>query len=260
MRRLQLFEIEDQAWCPASLRDGATDFLQFLLRLTDSYSVAVPRLRAALASCGTSRIIDLAAGGSGPWPRLLPRLLVEDPQVEVYLTDKFPNHQGFAAFQRQFPDQVRVVSTPVDAQAVPAGLAGFRTLFTSFHHFPPHAAREVLADAVRQRQGIGIFEATQRSVPAILRILIPAPLLALVAAPVIPPFRWSRLLWTYVLPGLPVLVAWDGLVSCLRTYTPSELRALIASVPGSDTYIWQVGEERNPGPLLPVTYLIGSPA
>jgi hypothetical protein len=260
MRRLHLFEIEDQDWCPASLRDAATDFLQFALRLTGSYSVIVPRLRAALAGCGTSRIIDLAAGGSGPWPRLLPQLLAEDGSIEIHLTDKFPNHQGFAALQRQFPGQVTAVPTPVDAAAVPPDLTGFRTLFTAFHHFPPEAAREVLADAVRQRQGIGIFETTQRSVRAVLSILPSVPLLTFVVAPILRPFRWSRLVWTYVLPFLPVLVGWDGFVSCLRTYTPSELRALIATVPGADTYVWQVGEEPNRGPLLPITYLIGYPA
>jgi len=260
MRRVHLFEIEDQDWCPASLRDSATDFLQFFLRLTDSYSVIVPRLQAALAACGTSRIIDLAAGGSGPWPRLLPRLLSHDASIELFLTDKFPNQGAFAALQRKFPGQVTAVPTPVDAAAVPPDLTGFRTLFTAFHHFPPDVARAVLADAVRQRQGIGVFETTQRNLSAILRILISAPALAVLTAPITPPFRWSRLVWAYVLPALPALVGWDGFVSCLRTYTPAELRALIASVPGADTYVWEVGEERNPLPLLPVTYLIGYPA
>ncbi len=259
MQRLHLFEIEDQTWCPAGLRDAATDFLHLLLWLSDPYAVIVPRLQAAMAACATSRIVDLAAGGSGPWPRLLPRLLAEDPSIELHLTDKFPNLRAFADFARQFPEQVRPVSRPVDAQAVPEDLAGFRTLFTSFHHFPPHVAREVLADAVRRRQGIGIFEATKRSLPAILGIL-PAPLLALAAAPFISPFRWSRLLWTYILPALPVLIAWDGTVSCLRTYTPSELRELIADVPGAETYVWQVGEEPNPFPRFPVTYVVGYPA
>src|SRR6185436_10287826 len=163
--------IEDQTWCPAGLRDAATDFLHLLLWLSNPYAVIIPRLQAALAACGTNRVIDLAAGGSGPWPRLLPRLLADDASIELYLTDKFPNHRAFADFARQFPDRVRAVSRPVDAQAVPEDLAGFRTLFTSFHHFPPHVAREVLADAVRRRQGIGVFEATRRSLPAILGIL-----------------------------------------------------------------------------------------
>jgi hypothetical protein len=162
--------------------------------------------------------------------------------------------------QRRFPDRVTAVSKPVDATAVPPELPGFRTVFTAFHHFPPELAREVLADAVRQRQGIGVFEMTQRSLSALLRIVISAPALAMLTAPVTPPFRWSRLFWAYVLPALPVLVGWDGFVSCLRTYTPAELRALIASVPGADGYVWQVGEERNPLPLLPVTYLLGHPA
>jgi hypothetical protein len=260
MRRLHLFEIEDQDWCPASLRDSATDFLQLFLGLTDSYAVIVPRLQAALAACGTSRIIDLAAGGSGPWPRLLPRLLAHDPALELRLTDKFPNQGAFAALQRKFPDQVEGVPVPVDATAVPPDLAGFRTLFTAFHHFPPELAREILADAVRQRQGIGIFETTQRRLSVLLRILLSGPILSVLSAPFAPPFRWSRLFWAYVLPGLPVVVGWDGFVSCLRTYTPAELRALIASVPGAETYAWQVGEEPNPLPLIPVTYLVGIPA
>ena len=50
------------------------------------------------------------------------------------------------------------------------------------------------------------------------------------------------------------MVLFDGMVSCLRTYTPDELRALAAeSTP--DGYAWEAGEVGD-GPI-PVTYLVG---
>jgi hypothetical protein len=34
VRRWHLIEIEDQPWCPAAVRDAATDYLQFIIDRT----------------------------------------------------------------------------------------------------------------------------------------------------------------------------------------------------------------------------------
>ena len=44
--------------------------------------------------------------------------------------------------------------------------------------------------------------------------------------PLIRPLRWSRLLWTYLIPLVPVITLFEGLVSCLRTYSVQELHDL----------------------------------
>lgn len=142
----------------------------------------------------------------------------------------------------------------MDATATPGELAGFRTLFTSFHHFHPEAARALLRDAVRNRQGIGVFEARQRTPKALLLTAL-SPLFVLLSTPFIRPFRLSRLLFTYLLPVVPLVVLFDGIVSCLRTYTPAELREMAESLGGED-YLWEIGEEKARGPA-PVTNLIG---
>ena len=46
--------------------------------------------------------------------------------------------------------------------------------------------------------------------------------------PACPPFRWSRLLWTYLVPVIPLVLLFDGIVSCLRSYRPDELLKLVA--------------------------------
>ncbi|HEX6372163.1 MAG TPA: hypothetical protein VF006_24815 [Longimicrobium sp.] len=256
MRRLHLLEIEDQPWCPAFLRDAATDFLQFMIVATDTYAPAVPHLRSALDRAGTRRVVDLCSGGGGPWPGLLAHLDTPEAPVEVRLTDRYPNREAFERAVERTRGRLAFHPEPVDAAALPAGLTGFRTLFTAFHHFPPQAARAILGDAVRAGQGIGIFEATQRSAPSLLATAL-SPLVVLAVTPFIRPFRWSRLLWTYLIPLVPLLVLFDGLVSCLRTYTARELRGMADSLdaPG---YTWEIGEAKGRGPV-PVTYLLGIP-
>ena len=92
--------------------------------------------------------------------------------------------------------------------------------------------------------------------PSIL-LTTTAPLAVFGTTPFIRPFRWGRLVFTYLIPILPLLCLWDGLISCLRTYSVSELRELVR-VLESDGYTWDVGELRFPGTPVTVAYLIGS--
>jgi hypothetical protein len=246
MGRLHLVELHDLASCPPSLRDALTDFLAFSLNLGGVYVSAGPLIRAALARVGARRVVDLCSGAGGPWSRL-----AREVGVPVLLTDLYPNRGaaggvgGPAPFHHQ----------PVDARAVPPELDGFRTLFTSFHHFRPAEARAILADAVRRRQGIGVFEAVRRA-PLDIGLVTLTWLGVLAATPFVLPFRWSRLFWTYLPPVLPLLGTFDGVVSCLRCYSPAELRELVR---GLDTFDWDIGVTRGRWSPLHMTYLIGVP-
>jgi hypothetical protein len=240
--RLHLVEIHDLPGCPASLRDALTDFLAFSVNLAGAYDPAGPLLRRAVARAGARRIVDLCSGAGGPWRRL-----ASEVGVPVLLTDLYPHQAGTGA--------LRLHPEPVDARAVPPELDGFRTIFTAFHHFPPRAARAILADAVNRGQGIGIFEVARRA-PRELAVIAFTWLGTLLAAPFVRPWRWSRLLWTYLPPALPLVGTFDGVVSCLRTYTKAELAELVR---GLDTYDWDIGDFRGGWSPLRGTYLIGVP-
>ena len=111
-----------------------------------------------------------------------------------------------------------------------------------------------MRDAVRQARGVCIFEVTQRSMIAIVATLF-SPLLVLLTTPLMRPFCLSRLVLTYLVPVIPVAVLFDGIVSCLRTYTPQELKTLVDD-PDFAHYEWHVGEECAKSPI-PMTYLVG---
>jgi hypothetical protein len=236
--RLHLVEIHDLAECPASLRDALTDFLAFSVRLSGAYDPVGPLLRRAVERTRARRIVDLCSGAGGPW-----RTLAREVGVPVLLTDLYP-HKGSL-----------VHPEPVDARAVPEGLDGFRTIFTAFHHFRPAEARAILEDAVRHRQGIGVFEIARRA-PFELAVIAFTWLGTLAFVPFMRPWRWSRFLWTYLPPVLPLVGTFDGVVSCLRAYSEAELAELVG---GLDGYDWEIGEFRGPRSPLRGAYLIGIP-
>ncbi len=252
--RLHGIEIHEQPWCPPSLRDTATDYLQFAANLVGAYHPVAPQLRAALRDAGENAIVDLCSGGGGPWLSLLSQF--EDDAPRVVLTDFRPNREAFERAVEISGGRIGFEAESVDAMNVPSRLRGFRTLFAAFHHFRPGEARAILADAAHKGCGIAIFEGTERRVVQLLSMLFVVPIVVLLAMPFIRPFRWSRLVWTYLLPLAPLLIAFDGAVSCLRTYTEDEMRKLAQGL-GGESYRWRIGIERKG--TVAISYAIGSP-
>ncbi|SRR5229473_3803663 len=254
-----LFEIHDQPWFPAFLRDQTTDALQFVLDAGHIYAPIAPRLRKALSDTRTNRVIDLCSGAGGPWASLHNSLKAEGtPPVKIFLTDKYPHATEMLNAGMPGPDGIDSYPEPIDATNVPAKLKGFRTMFSSFHHFETTEARAILQDAVDKKEGIAIFEAAGTHALTLFSTLL-LPLGTLLLLPFMRPFQWSRLIWTYLIPVVPFVMFFDGLMSCLRSYSLRELNQLTEDV-RSQEYRWSIGEEH--GGLFPVaiTYLIGQPS
>lgn len=253
--RLQLFELEDQPWLPQVVRFGITDYLATITERTRPYAAALPSLISSVAQTPDPLIRDFCSGGGGPWPALLPAIASAVPGARLELTDAYPNPQALA----RFPAKLAVTYRPTALEAVSSWPedASLATFFSAFHHFPPAQATEVLRQASVTRTPVAVCEVTQRSLKALAAMCL-VPIAVLVMTPLIRPFRWWRLLFTYVVPLLPFAVWWDGVVSCWRTYQPDELMAL-ATRAAPTGMNWRVGEWSTPGQPLPVTYLIGTP-
>jgi hypothetical protein len=255
--RFQLFELEDLSWFPRVLRDLATDYLHFIERTLQLERPVVPILADAVRASSAHRLVDLCSGAGGPVPSLQSALAAQGLDLQVTLTDRFPNLVAFRELEAASKGRITFVSYPVDARAVPSDLIGFRTIFNSFHHFGPTDARAVLRNALEARQPIGVFEIPERRA-LLLPLFLLSPLLVLVATPFIRPFRWRRLFWTYLLPLVPLTCLWDGIVSVLRAYTVAELEGLAHSISG-DGYAWQAGRVPVAATPAHVTYLWGYP-
>jgi len=254
MARLHLFEFEDLDWFPTFLRNYGTDFLQFLSNKTKLWKPAIPLIEEALEYEDTNQIIDLASGGGGGLIYLNEELKKSIPNLKVLLTDYYPNLSAFGYTKNQ-ADNFEYLESPVDARNVPSKLKGLRTQFLSLHHFKRQDAIKILQNVVDSNSSIAIFEAQERSIPSILAMLF-SPVSVLLVTPFIRPFKVGRILFTYIIPIVPLFVLWDGIVSSLRTYSVKEMQEMVQELENKESYYWKIGKLKSgPGVVL---YLVGN--
>ncbi|MDQ2772309.1 MAG: class I SAM-dependent methyltransferase [Bacteroidota bacterium] len=256
--RLRLFEFEDLAWFPEVIRTGMMDYLRFMISALGIYRPIVPLLAEGLARSGRSHILELGAGAGGGIETVLAALHRQGKQPTITLTDLYPQPAAWADLTRRSQGAIGYEKAPVNALAVPPHLTGFRTIFSAFHHFAPREAQALLHDAVRAGSGIGVFEGAGKHWAEIGLVWTANLLAQLLLTPLFRPFRLSRLVFTYLLPVIPLCTVWDGTVSVLRMYSPAELLALAQAADPAGAFAWQAGRKRHWwGPQ--VTYLVGWP-
>jgi len=255
MGRIHLFEFEDQQWFPSFLRDYGTDFLQFLSTKTAMYKPIIPIIEKGLDIGRTNQIIDLCSGGGGGLIWLNNKLQKHVPHLQITLTDLYPNLYAFE-YSSNKANNIVYLTTPVDARNVPKNLNGLRTLFLSLHHFKPNDARSILQNAVDAHSAIAVFEAQERRFLSLLAMFL-SPISVLLTTPFIKPFKIGRLIFTYLLPIVPLFVWWDGLISALRTYSLTEMKELVKSLDKTEKYDWEINKIKSgPGKII---YLLGTP-
>lgn len=256
--RLHLFEFEDQSWFPDVIRTGGTDYLRYLLIATEVYKPCILLLNEILKQTGEAKIVDLCSGGGGYSEQVYYELNKITPgDISLTLTDKFPNIEAYEHLQNKTNGKIAFDTRSVDAANVPADLKGIRTMFSAIHHFQPEQVSAILKNAVESNAPIAIFDGGDKSIFGILGILIIHPIAFLLFTPFFKPFKFSRLLFTYIIPLIPLYTIWDGCVSILRLYQPKELLKIANDVsPGA--YKWAAGRTKSKFGLH-ASYLIGVP-
>ncbi len=252
MRRLHLFEFGDQHWFPPLLRDAETAYLAVVYRLWPALTrLWADRIATVLDAREPAEILDLCSGSGGAMGVIIGELLKRGYDVRAKLSDLYPT--------RWFGPHPRItwVAEPLDATRVPPTLAGVRTMFSAFHHFRPDAAQAILRDAFECRCAICIFESGPGTLLG-LASMLGVPLAVLAFMPLARPFRWAYLVFTYLIPLIPLIVLWDGVVSMLRIYSPRQMHELTARLQRAD-YAWEIGRLHVRGIPDGLPYLIGRP-
>jgi len=257
LKRIHWFEFHDLAWFPAAFRDALTEWLRVLWVRIDAYGAIAPILAEMLHESHEVRIVDLCSGASGPLLGIQQQFQAAGWDFRAVVTDKFPSVDSMSELQAKSGGMIDARLTSVDATAVPRDLTGLRTLFNSFHHFQPHEAEQILKDAYDARQPIGIFEIPNRRLGGVSLSFIATFLGVLLLTPTMRPRRPVWWIFTYLLPVIPFVVAWDGWVSHLRAYTPDEL--LQMSCKFSDSFYWEARQLKIRNGQFTVTCLLGIP-
>lgn len=153
-----------------------------------------------VAAVADPRILELGAGHGA----LSRRLLDEHPTALVTVSDVNPDSVA-AMSASDLGLNPRADVRVIDATAIdaPDGAFDIAVFALSFHHLPPPLAARVMAEATRVAGTLVIIDLARPPVPLhLIRLASMAPLAAV---------------WPF---------AHDGLISSLRTYSPSAFREL----------------------------------
>lgn len=241
---LHLFEFEDLNWFPDIIRRGQTDYLHFMISRFKIYDPAAEVLKNLIDVTGITEITDMCSGGGGGMNTLRDKLSeLTGKDIRITLSDKFPNIEAFEELKRSTGGKVSYKSSSADVLDPNNKLKGIRTIFSAFHHFKPVDAEKIIKNAVNEGAPIAIFEGAEKNLKNFIGILLFTPVLFFIITPFIKPFRFSRLLFTYIIPLIPITTVWDGIVSILRMYSKSELLKMADKC--SKNYKWKTGTIKN---------------
>ena len=265
MKRKELFEFEDFAWFPAEFRQAMTRLIQVLHRMTGTADVLAGLVRKAREQQAFDRVVDLGSGSGGPMPAVLERLnagAAPGAQLQLMLTDLYPQETAIRAWEGH--PQISYKREPVDATHLEEAPGGLKTMVASFHHMAPTPARAILKSAEASRQPLLVYEIAENTIPfALWLLLLPLSLVILVVmALFMTPFarpNGMTLVFTYVIPLIPLAYAWDGQASLMRTYTLDDVKELLGPDPAAG-YAWEMGAALDANGKKKGYYVLGMPA
>jgi len=266
MKRIQLFEFEDFSWFPGWLRICMTNLIVILQKLIGVPEVLSDLIADVLKKKNITKIVDLGSGSGGAMPEVMELLQKTHnmKNVEITLTDLYPNQEIFKKFNANTKDQINYHETSVDATNLATAPNGLKTMINSFHHMPPKKARAILESAQRTNQPLLIYEMGDNNIPLLIwLLLLPISLVVLIImvlfmTPFVKPLTWRQIVFTYLIPIIPLCYAWDGQASLPRMYTLKDLDVLLEGL-GSDNYRWEKGHARKVSGKKQGIYLLGIP-
>ena len=213
-----------------------------------------------------STIVDLGSGSGGAMPEVLKKIneTAGFENVELVMTDLFPNQEVIRKFNEDKNDKISYYEVPVDATEIASAPAGLKTMVNSFHHMSPKAARKILESACSNRQPLLIYEMAENKMPILIWwIILPLGLIILMImtlfmTPFVKPLTWRQLVFTYLIPIIPICYAWDGQVSMPRIYAMKDYDILLEGL-HSKGYKWEKGHAKKKNGKKMGTFLIGLP-
>ncbi len=266
LKRLELFEFEDLHWLPNTIRSGATNLLALLHKLFGTADVLAKIVRDIQDKIDITRITDLGSGSGGPMIDVINQLNKDNSSepIQLVLTDLFPNQDVVQEINNRKLRHIQYHHLPVDATNISTAPKGLKTMIASFHHMNPVTARKILQSAQDNREPILIYEIAKNTIPVVIWwLLLPISLvililMVLVMTPFVRPLKWSQLFFTYILPIIPIVYAWDGQASLMRTYTFEDFRSLLRDVNDSN-YQWSVEDAKKSNGKKAGYYVVGYP-
>ncbi|RXR29429.1 hypothetical protein EQG68_13160 [Flavobacterium piscinae] len=225
MKRKQITQIINVRWFPKFLKTLVAEFLSWFVLKVNATKPFIPVIEDILNKTYNKRIINIEFGiGAG----------IET--VKPFLND----------------------GVKVDSIAISnfnTSEKGVYLFVNSFHQLNASEAKKILQNIEESGNPVVVVEGNNDSLWQIVGMTVFVPLTVLLTAFFVKPFRISRIIFTYLIPILPIVIVIDGCIALLKLYNPTDLLALTSSLENNN-YEWKAGKNDN-GRGGKIMYLTG---
>lgn len=227
MNRKQLPQISNQLWFPGFLRNNVHEFMTWFVDAVHAAKPFMPVIEKGLQNAPEKRIINIDLNFAAGIETLKP-YLANDIQVEsVTDTNSLPGNKGLVTF------------------------------INCFHQLDQRNAKNWLEKIVETVNPVAVVEGNNDSLWQVFGMMVIVPLTVIFTAPFVKPFRLSRIIFSWLIPILPVVTFIDGFLALFKLYAPDDLDELVSKI-DSGVYVWESGKLDN-GRGGKIIYLLGIP-
>lgn len=263
MKRLELFEFEDYNWLPNFIRSGLTKLIVILHRAMGTADVITSLILNIKQKCAFDQVIDLGSGSGGPMLDVMQRLDLNKNKLQLILTDLYPNPKTVEKINAKKLEHVSYQETSLNATNIDNAPKGLKTMIASFHHMKPKIAKKILQSAQDNKSPILIYEIAKNNIPTLIWwLLLPLSLIILIAMSLVMtlfvrPLSLTQIIFTYIIPIIPITYAWDGQASLMRTYTFDDIKTILPEK--QDHYVWVIEDAKKSNGKTLGYYIMGYP-
>lgn len=258
MKRVHLFEFEDLKWFPNWIRICMTRLIMVMHKKFKTSEDMAVLLNSLIKQTKITKIVDLCSGSGGPMLDVISQLknVHEIKNVKLILSDLYPNLDA-AERINQTDNSISYRTTPLDATNLDNDIKGILTMVGSFHHMRPELAKNILIEVQKKKQPICIMEINKKFPIILWWFFIPlSALLCLFITPLVKPLTIKQIIFTYLIPIIPICFAWDAVITSGRIYRMDDLNTLLKGLE-KENYTWEKGIIEGSSEKI---YLMGYPS
>ena len=228
MKRKNFPQLMDQTWFPGHIKTLADEFLSWFVIKVNATLPFIPVFNAILDKTGSKRIIYIDLN----------------------------NGAGMESTRAFLPKEVQIETTNLRSINFDQKNVVF-ALINSLHKLNPDQVKDLFEKVAKSGNSIVAVEGNNDNWWQAIGMTIFVPLTVLMTGFFVKPFRWTRILFTYLIPILLVVIPIDGILALFKLYSPKDLEKITSGLENK-AYKWESGKLDN-GRGGKIIFLKGTP-
>lgn len=226
---MRLSEFGDLSWVPSLYHIYLRKYLVFFYKLFGYYKLWVPCFTRFLEQTAQKTYMECCSGAGDPLPLIVGQTENQTTANKKFLLSDIQPHSQFTEhFNNNEDSPFHYIESSIDITLEQNNHPHPKIFINSFHHLTPEQVDNLLINNLKNGYSLLILEYVRKTPMGYLSMLISPLIIALTLPFVVSPRHLPVMaLFTYLLPLFPLMLLWDGIISCAHEYNGHDLEKIV---------------------------------